>query len=258
MEAINVAVASMAALALVVSLFTYWIRRHWVNEPLLALPLGVLIGPAGLGWLDLAEYGDEREIVEVAARFTLAIALVGVGLEVRGYLSAHWRSLAVLVLGGTALMWGASSLLVGWILGLGVLPALLIGAVLAPIDPILAAAVATGRVARENLPERTRHLLSAESGVRHGLGLLWVLLPALLLTKPAGEAWAHWLGNALLWKGLAAVSIGGAVGYAVGRAQAWSAARGAAEDEAGPLTRYSWRCPSRSCRWWSWWAAMAC
>ncbi len=192
MEAINVAVASMAGLALVVSLFTYWIRRHWINEPLLALVLGVLIGPAGLGWLDLAAYGGEREIIEVTARFTLAIALVGVGLEVRGYLSTHWRSLAVLVLGGTALMWGASSLLVGWILGLGVLPALLIGAVLAPIDPILAAAVATGRVARENLPERTRHLLSAESGVRHGLGLLWVLLPALLLTKPAaGRPQAH-------------------------------------------------------------------
>lgn len=236
MEAINIAVASMAALALVVSLFTYWIRRHWVNEPLLALLLGVLIGPAALGWLDLAEFGDEREIIEVAARLTLAIALVSVGLEVRGYLRSHWRSVAVLVLGGTVIMWGASSLLVGWILGLGVLPALLIGAALAPIDPILAAAVATGRVARENLPERTRHLLSAESGARHGIGLLWVLLPALLLREPAGEAWTHWLSNGLLWKGVLAIGIGGAVGYAVGRGQAWSVARGAAEDEWGPLT----------------------
>lgn len=235
MHAIDVAVASMAGLALVVSLFTYWIRRHWINEPLLALLLGVLIGPVGLGWLDLAEYGDEREIIEVVARFTLAITLVTVGLEVRGYLPRRWRSLTVLVLGGAALMWAASSLLVGWILGLGVLPALLIGAVLAPIDPILAAAVATGRVARENLPERMRHLLSAESGARHGIGLHFVLLPALLLTKPTGEAWTHWLGNALLWKGLGAIVVGGTVGYGVGRAQAWSAARGEAEDEAGPL-----------------------
>ncbi len=232
----NIAVASMAALGLMVSLFTYWIRRHWINEPLLALLLGVLIGPAALGWLDLAEFGDEREIVEVAARLTLAIALVSVGLEVRGYLGRHWRSLGMLVLGGTLIMWGASSLLVGWLLGLGVLPSLLIGAVLAPIDPILAASVATGRVARENLPERTRHLLSAESGIRHGLGLLWVLLPALLLREPAGEAWKHWLSNRLLWKGVLAIGLGSAVGYAVGRGQAWSVARGAAEDEWGPLT----------------------
>ncbi len=183
----------MAGLALVMGLFTHWLRRHWVNEPLLALLLGVLVGPAGLGWLDLAAHGDEHQILEVAARFTLAVALVSVGVELRGYLSAHWRPLAVLVFGGAALMWGASSLLAGGLLGLGLAPALLLGAVLAPIDPILTATVATGRIARETLPARIRHLLTAESAARHGLGLLLVLLPALLLTKPVAEAWAHWL-----------------------------------------------------------------
>ncbi len=68
----------------------------------------MLVGPVGLGRLDLSRYGDEREILELTARLTLAITLVSVGLELRGYLHRHWRSLAVLVFGGAVLMWGGS------------------------------------------------------------------------------------------------------------------------------------------------------
>ncbi len=235
MDATNIVVAVMAALGLVMALFARWIRLHWIKEPLLALLLGVLIGPAGLGWFDLARYGDAREILEAVARFTLAIALVSVGVELRGYLARAWRSLVVLLFGGTALMWAVSTLLVWLILGLDPLLALLIGAVLAPIDPILTAAVVAGKIARENVPEHTRRLLSAESAGRHGLGLLFVLLPAFLLTKPAAEAWTHWLTVGLLWKGVLAVVVGGGVGYLVGRVQAWSAARGFADSATGPL-----------------------
>ncbi len=238
MHAINIALALIAGLTLGMSLFTYWIRWHWINQPLLAQLLGVLVGPVGLGWLDLSRYGDEREILELTARLTLAITLVSVGLELRGYLHRHWRSLAVLVFGGAVLMWGVTALLVGWILGLKVVPALLIGAVLAPIDPILAASVAMGRVAWENLAERTRRLLSAESSARHGIGLVLVLLPTLLLTEPTAEAWTRWLTNVVLWKGLVALVVGAAVGYAAGRAQRWSAARGFTEAETDPLVAF--------------------
>ncbi len=42
MHVIDLAVACMAGLALVMGLFAYGIRRHWINEPLLALLVGVL------------------------------------------------------------------------------------------------------------------------------------------------------------------------------------------------------------------------
>jgi NhaP-type Na+/H+ or K+/H+ antiporter len=234
-ETINIGLASLAGLALVMGLFTYWIRRHWINEPLLALLLGVAIGPHGLGWLDLSKWGEETAILEVAARLTLAVTLVSVGLELHGYLSHAWRSLTLLVLAGLALMWGISSLLVGWILGLDLLPAILIGAVLAPIDPILTATVATGKVARENLPEHTRHLLSAESSARHGIGLVVILLPVLLLTKSDTEAWSHWLTWTLLWRGLSAVVLGWVIGYTTGRLLHWSTERQFTEERGGSL-----------------------
>ena len=235
MHTVFVAVACVAGLALFMALFTHGIRLHWINEPLLALVLGVMIGPAGFGWLDLADYGDEKAILEVIALFTLVVALMTVGTELRGSLSGLRRSLTVLVFGGLILMWGISSLLVGWILGLGVLPALLIGAVLAPIDPVLSATVSSGRVARDNLTERMRHLLVAEATSRHGLGLLLVLLPAFLITEPDTEAWRHWFTDVFLWKGLVTALVGAVVGYLIARVQKWSVAHGYAETSTGPL-----------------------
>src|ERR687897_1261582 len=56
-------------------------ERTPVSEPLIALLAGVLIGPAALGLLDLAELGNETLILEEAALVTPGIALVGVALR---------------------------------------------------------------------------------------------------------------------------------------------------------------------------------
>lgn len=235
MHTVFVVVACVAGLALLMALFTHGIRLHWINEPLLALILGMVIGPVGFGWLDLADYGNEMATLEVVALFTLVVALMTVGTELRGSLSGLRQSLTVLVFGGLILTWGISSLLVGWILGLGVLPALLIGAVFAPIDPVLSATVSSGKVARDNLTERMRHLLIAEATSRHGLGLVLVLLPALLITEPDTEAWRNWFADVFLWKFIVAALVGALVGYLAARMQKWSAAQGYAETPTGPL-----------------------
>jgi NhaP-type Na+/H+ or K+/H+ antiporter len=236
MHTIDTTIACLAGLTLVMTLFTYGIRRHWLNEPLLALAVGVLIGPEGLGWLDLRTFGEEPLILEVVARYTLAVALIAVGLELRGYLGQSWQPLSVLVVGGAAVMWAMSSLLTALVLDLTVRDAILLGAVLAPIDPILTATVTTGRVARESVPERIRHLLSAESAARHGIGLVLVLLPVFLITDTDHEAWGQWLADGVVRKGLLAVLIGAAAGFTAGRLHRWSVDRDAAESPTGPLT----------------------
>lgn len=235
MQTINIVMACLAGLALLVTLFAHAVRLRWLDVPLLALALGVLIGPHGLGWLDLTRYGEEPDVLQVVARYTLVTAVVTAGVELRGFLPRQWRSLTVLFLGGTVLMWGAGSVLVGVILGLDPLPALMIGAVLAPTDPILTATVASGRIPDSVLPARVRHLLAAESAARQGAGLVMVLLPILLIIEPSAEAWWQWVSEALLWKGIAAVVIGGVVGYGVGRALKWSTDRDSSETATGPL-----------------------
>lgn len=229
MEALNIAVACTVSLILVISLFTSWLRQHWITGPLLALLLGVVIGPAGLGWLDLAEH-EGKKILGQVARFSLAIVLVSVGLQLpHRYIFRYWRSITVLTFGGMALMWLTSTLLLKWILALELLPALLIGAVITPLDPILASGITTGKIAEHNLPERTRHLLSFESAATHGFGYLLVLLPVLLFTKSTDVAWSDWLTQVLLWDGLAAMVVGGVIGYFVGSLHKWSTKKGFTE-----------------------------
>lgn len=236
MHTVEVVLAVAAGLALLMGLFTHWLRGHWVNEPVLALLLGILVGPEGLGWIDLATYGDERAVLETVADFTLAIALVSVGVELRGSLARLVRPLVVLATLGSAMMWGISGLIVWLLLDVTLLEAALIGAVLAPIDPILTATVATGRIARENLPERIRHLLSAESAIRHGFGVIFVLLPAFLIERPDAAAWRDWVVEGVLWKGAVSLIAGVLVGYVVGRLDRWSTTRDHTEDRTGDLT----------------------
>jgi sodium/hydrogen antiporter len=56
-------------------------ERRPVSEPFIALFAGVLIGPAILGLLDLAELGNEMVILEEVTLVTPGVALVGVALR---------------------------------------------------------------------------------------------------------------------------------------------------------------------------------
>jgi hypothetical protein len=73
-------------------------------------------------------------------------------------------------------------------LSVPLLTALLIGSVLAPTDPVLADSIIAGKTAEENVPERLRNSITAESGANDGLALLLVMMPILLLTKSPGDA----------------------------------------------------------------------
>jgi NhaP-type Na+/H+ or K+/H+ antiporter len=68
--------------------------------------------------------------------------------------------------------------------GLGWAQALLVGAILAPTDPVFASAL----VGNEKVPARLRHLLNVESGVNDGLALPFVIV---FLAVAAGSDELH-------------------------------------------------------------------
>ena len=220
MSEVNLALGVTGALILAMSLFTDWLRHSLLAEPMVALLAGIAIGPVGLGWLSV---GGDRVVLEQAARLTLALMLVSVGLGLpRRFVRGNARSLSVLTVGSMLLTWAASSLLVVWILDLDLLTALLVGAVLTPLDPVLAAGVAVGELPERELPGEVRHLLSFESAGSHGLGYVLVLLPAYLITHAPAEAWNLWAVRSVLVDGVAAIAIGALVGAGVGAAHRWS------------------------------------
>lgn len=214
----NVALLIVGALVLLVGTASERIKGASVlSGPIIALLVGVAAGPLGFGWLRPQEWGDQYAILEEVARVTLALSLVSVALRLpHGYIRGNWRPLAVMLGVVMPLMWLAMGVLSAWLLGLTPLVAALVGAVVTPTDPVIADSIVTGSLAKEAIPARLRHLLSAESGANDGLAYPLVLLPILLLTLAWPQALETWAWRVVAWEVLGAALLGAAVGALAG------------------------------------------
>lgn len=210
---LEVMLATVGVLAIGVGATSRLLRELPVSPPLLGLVAGVLIGPAMLGAAEIP-FSQQPATMETASRLLLAVALMAVALRypVRE-LRAHIPNVALLLLivlpGMTLVVAGLGSILLGFSLGAGAV----VGAVLAPTDPVLASSVVTGEPAQRDIPERLRRILSIESGANDGLALpLAVMAAALVIGNSAGGEFARGLLEAA-W----GVVLGGALGLASGR-----------------------------------------
>lgn len=237
MEALNTALLCAGVVLLVGGLYWLAIQRAWLTPPLLATAAGVVLGPAVSGVIDPAGWGpDPMRLLEETTRITLAVSLAAIAIHLPpDYVRRHLGSLFLVAVVGTVLMWFASAAVVGLALGLGLAPALLIGAVVAPTDPVLAGTVVTGPVAQKNIFPRLRHLLYAESAANDGLALAVVMLPVMLWThEHDAAAWSRWVWHTLLWQVACGILLGAAAGFAIGWLQKLSQ-RFKLSDERGML-----------------------
>jgi NhaP-type Na+/H+ or K+/H+ antiporter len=218
MEHLDILATAIGALVLALGLASRKLERSPFPPTLLALVFGVLLGPQVSGFVDLAELGERSRILEGAARLTLAIGLVGVALGIpREFVRRNWRDMAVLIGGSMPLMWCISTLLVFWLLALPFWLAALIAAIVTATDPIASTPIVTGALAEKDVPEGIRHAILFESGANDGLAYVFVFLPFLLVTRPAGEAWSHWLTHTVLLEVGGATLLGVVLGYAAGK-----------------------------------------
>ncbi|MDQ3359362.1 MAG: cation:proton antiporter [Actinomycetota bacterium] len=193
-------------------------RRLPVTEPLVALGLGVLAGPAVLGLVTVEAHLRDQLLLE-GSRVLLAASVMAAALRypassLTGLLRPTVLLLAV-AMPVAALLTGLSALA----LGLPAALALLVGACLAPTDPVLAASVVTGGPAERTLAERVRAILTIESGANDGLGLVLVGLCVAAVLPAQGIG--HALGL-VAWDVLAGVAIGAALGWLAGWGLRWA------------------------------------
>jgi NhaP-type Na+/H+ or K+/H+ antiporter len=146
LNVLYVSLAAVGGLLLLLGMLGGLLKeRTPVSEPLIALMAGVLVGPAALGLLDLADLGNQTRILEEAALLTLGVALVGVALRLPiGYSSRNWRLLFVLLGIVMPLMWIVGGLLAYLIVGVPFWVAVLIGAIVTPTDPVVASSIVAG------------------------------------------------------------------------------------------------------------------
>jgi NhaP-type Na+/H+ or K+/H+ antiporter len=205
----------------------YALRSAALSAPVVLLGVGALIGL--LPGADDSAFSPiaHRVFVEHLAEFTVLVALMGVGLALDRPLSlrsfgswqrwgATWRLLAIampLSIAGIALLgW--------WVAGLAPSAALLLGAVLAPTDPVLASDVqvegpTTDEADDDEIDEtdEVRFALTSEAGLNDGLAFPFVQAAILLA---ATGPFATWGTTWLAWDLVGKILIGTAFGIAVG------------------------------------------
>lgn len=212
---LDVLLIAVGALGVLVAALSARIRRLPLSEPLLALVVGVLLGPEVFGALPLPPITAEHAVVHDATRVLLVISVIGVALRYPfGSVRAQLRSVVILLLVALPAMALISTVLTAGILGVTLGAALLLGTAICPTDPVLASSVVTGQPAEKDLPTRDRQILSLESGANDGLALPFVLA-AVAFAGPmtAGQAVAE-----ALWQVLGAVALGVLAGWLGGRA----------------------------------------
>jgi sodium/hydrogen antiporter len=148
----------------------------------------------------------------------LIVALMGAGLKLSRPLG--WRSWAITwrLLGlAMPLSIAAIALLGSGLLGLTAASALLLGAALAPTDPVLASSVQVGPP-QDPEEDEVRFALTSEAGLNDGLAFPFVHLAIAVALHAAGlGAWTwEWLGVAVLLKIAAGIGVGLLVGQALG------------------------------------------
>ncbi|MGK7753366.1 MULTISPECIES: cation:proton antiporter domain-containing protein [unclassified Roseovarius] len=217
MQQLYLTMAISALTVVLLGLTSGPLQKLPVSRPLLALCVGIAAGPTGAGLLRPDEWGAPHAILKEAARLTLAISVMGVALRVpiRDLLELR-RPLLILLGPGLLLMWAVSSGLAWLAFGLAPLLAMSLGAALTPTDPVVAASIVTGHVAEAELPQKSRSILSAESGANDGLAYLLVLLPLLMMTEGSEAGLTQVITHVIPVDLLLAVGIGATLGGLTG------------------------------------------
>ncbi len=193
-----------------------------LRNVLVSLPLVLIAFGALLGWPIMGRFVADPVVhgtwVERLAEMAVIISLMSAGLKLDRPIglkrwSSTWRLLiitmpiciVVLVVGGH------------WLLGLPLAAAVLLGAVLAPTDPVLASDVQVGPPG-EGGEDEARFALTSEAGLNDGLAFPFVNLALVIAaTGLAGAGLGEWLLVDVLWKIGAGTLMGIAIGHFVAK-----------------------------------------
>lgn len=181
----------------------------------LHLLVGVAIGPLGLGLLVIDPI-EEAESLEILSEIAVILSLFAAGLKLRTPLSdGRWRlPLRLATVSMTLTVAGVAALGV-FGLGLPLGAAVLLGAVLAPTDPVLASDV---QIEDPDDADRLRFSLTGEAGLNDGAAFPFIMLGlGLLGLNELGEWGWRWLAVDVGWAVFGGIAIGAGLGMAVGR-----------------------------------------
>lgn len=205
----------IGSLLIAMAMLATSLRPLPLSTAMLYLAAGFALGSAGLGVLTpdpLVHAGVLERVAEVA----VLLSLFSVGLKLGQPLSnRRWQLPLRLVLVSMTVTVALIALIGVFVLDLAPGAAILLGAILAPTDPVLASDV---QVQAFGDNDRLRFSLTGEGGLNDGAAFPFVMLGLGLLGLHDLGSWGwHWFAIDVLWATGGGLLIGGALGVLVGR-----------------------------------------
>jgi sodium/hydrogen antiporter len=204
-------------LLLMVTLGSGFISRLPLSFALIYLVVGILVGPYGLGLIKLRQEGAfNAELLERIAELVVIVSVFSCGLKiVRPLNFKDWnittRLIAILMpisIFGLAVV-GKLFLGMSWV------EAILLGAILAPTDPVLASEV---QLTDTNDQDELRFGLTSEGGLNDALAFPFVYFGIHALKDDNWNNWfKQWVAVDLIW----AIGSGILMGILVAKAIVW-------------------------------------
>lgn len=189
-----------------------------ISYSILYVAAGAVLYALAGGFLPLPDPISENTITVRFTEIIILVSLMGSGLKIdRPFSFKNWRVPLRLVSITMLLSIAAVTALGYYWLGFGLAAAALLGAVLAPTDPVLAADVQVG-APTEGDHTHSKMALTAEAGMNDGTAFPFTWLAILIATGELAEkGWSGWLQYELFYK----LAAGVAIGYLLGRTLGW-------------------------------------
>lgn len=199
-------------------LVSYWLPHLFLRRPPAATALlmgcgmvGSLLFPGVVAGIDPT---DNPDIWETAAELVVIIVLFATGLRIDDLGGRRLWGPTVRLLAITMPLTIAAVAFLGWALaGLTLGGAILLGAVLAPTDPVLAGDLQIGPPL-EGKEHPVRFALTTEAGLNDGLAFPFVYLALHIASQGANPA--GWLVEWMAWDVLYRIAVGTVLGAGIG------------------------------------------
>ena len=191
-----------------------------VTAAIIYLAVGLAVGPSGLNLFHFNPL-KQSALLEVLTEVAVLISLFSAGIKMPApFKLARWRAPILLATVSMTLTVAMVAAFAYWVLGLPLGAGILLGAIVAPTDPVLATDV---QIRHPGDRDQLRFTLTSEAGMNDGSAFPFVMLGLGLLglhdLGRTGElVGVRWLLVDVLWATAASIVIGVVAGVALARA----------------------------------------
>jgi NhaP-type Na+/H+ or K+/H+ antiporter len=206
----------IGTLLIAMTMGSSFIRRLPLSAAMLYLCVGMTMGPWGLDLLRLDAMGNVT-LLERLTEIAVLISLFTAGMKLELPLKdRRWRIPVQLATVSMVVTVAAITAIGVWLLDLPLGASVLLGAILAPTDPVLASDV---QVSNAGDRDRLRFGLTGEGGLNDGTAFPIVMLGlGLLGLHDLGEMGWRWWAIDVLWAIAGGLALGFLMGALVGHA----------------------------------------